>query len=60
MGYNVSKPPFNLTEFLSQKATKRPTKRRFASFTRLGSQAVTDKPEDDRPQTPEGPLTDKT
>ncbi|WP_225030069.1 hypothetical protein [Xinfangfangia pollutisoli] len=38
MGYNTSKPPFNLAEFLSEKATRRPTKRRFAANGQLGSQ----------------------
>ena len=38
MGYNTSKPPFNLAEFLSEKATRRPTKRRFAAVGQQGSQ----------------------
>lgn len=54
MGYNVAKPPFNLAEFLSQKATRRVTKRRFTANIRLGSQAVaeadaTQYPENDQP-----------
>ena len=38
MGYNVAKPPFNLAEFLSQKAPRRPYKRKFPANVRLGSE----------------------
>ncbi len=49
MGYNVSKPPFNLAEFLSQKAPKRPLKRRMPYPYSRGSEA---------PQAPEAAQAD--
>ncbi len=37
MGYNVPKAPFNLAEFLSEKAPRRPVKRRMPFAYRRGS-----------------------
>lgn len=49
MGYNVAKPPFNLAEFLSQKAPKRPYKRKFPANVRLGSETSYPASEDAAP-----------
>ncbi len=46
MGYNTIKTPFNLAEFLSEKAPKRPYKRRMAYAYSRGSEAVTVEPEE--------------
>jgi hypothetical protein len=57
MGYNVIKTPFNLAEFLSEKAPKRPYKRRMPYPYSRGSVAQPTVPEDDTPapETPAAP-----
>jgi hypothetical protein len=57
MGYNTIKTPFNLAEFLSEKAPKRPYKRRMAYAYSRGSEAIVTEPEvaESAEETPEAP-----
>jgi hypothetical protein len=45
MGTHASKPPFNLAEFLSEKATKRVPKRKFPANARSSENADKDQAE---------------
>jgi hypothetical protein len=62
MGYNVSKPRFNLAEFLAEKAPKRPYKRRGPYMASRGSEvpAPKEQAEDDEAEAVADPkaLTD--
>lgn len=57
MGYNTIKTPFNLADFLNEKAPKRPYKRRMAYAYSRGSEAVVTEPEvaDSAEESPDAP-----